>query len=114
MTLHGVVADRSFRGGHTPGVDFAPRLDPRLVRAIEQLDRRSESIAEVRRRAGDVADTLGLARPSYERVRQLVHAHRRSDSGASALNHLLDVAFNARPADAVIADLLLGDSSRPR
>jgi hypothetical protein len=61
-------------------VQFAPRIDPRILRALSKLDDPDESIAESRRRLGEVARELGLPRPSYERVRQLVHLHRRSRS----------------------------------
>jgi hypothetical protein len=86
----------------------APRLDPRLTRAIAELDDQSLPIAETRRQIGTLADSLGLPRPSYERVRQLVHLHRRADRAAAGIQDLLDLAFNTRPVDAVIADLLTG------
>jgi hypothetical protein len=55
----------------------APRIRPKLLRAIVRLDDRSVPIAEVNRRVGREAEQLGLMRPSYERVRQLVHLARR-------------------------------------
>jgi hypothetical protein len=55
----------------------ALRLSPRLVRAIELADDGKLPIAELWRRVGVVADRLELPRPSYERVRLLVHAQRR-------------------------------------
>jgi hypothetical protein len=86
-------------------VDLSPRLDARLVEAIRTLDDRRVSIAETRRRVGTLAASLGLPRPSYERVRQLVHEHRRQRA-RSRLEPALDLVFNTRPADAVVAELL--------
>ena len=61
----------------------APRLDARLVAALEHLlTDDSASIAELNRRLGAVAEALSLTRPSYERVRQLVQDRR---SGRLAL-----------------------------
>ncbi len=51
----------------------APRIRPALLRALTRLDDSSIPIAEVSRRVGAEADALGLTRPSYERVRELVH-----------------------------------------
>jgi hypothetical protein len=89
----------------------APRLDLRLVRAIEKLDDPARPIAETRRRVGVVADALGLPRPSYERVRQLVHLHRMS-AAVPTRSALVDLAFNTRAADQVLADLLAGEGAR--
>jgi hypothetical protein len=52
---------------------FAPRISPRLLEAIVRLDDRSVPIAETCRRVGREAERLGLPRPSYQRVRVLVH-----------------------------------------
>jgi hypothetical protein len=56
---------------------FAPRISPRLVEAIVRLDDTRVPIAEVNRRVGSEAERLGLRRPSYQRVRELVHQTRR-------------------------------------
>jgi hypothetical protein len=48
-----------------------------LLRAIVHLDDLRIPIAEVNRRVGTEAERLGLTRPSYERVRELVHLARR-------------------------------------
>jgi hypothetical protein len=93
-------------------MQFAPRLDPRLVEAVAHLDDPRASIAETLRRVGALAESLGLPRPSYERVRQLVHDHRRERREWN-LEPLLDLAFNTRRADAVVLDLLTGER-RPR
>jgi hypothetical protein len=57
-------------------VDSAPRVHPALLAALEQLDDPRLSIAELHRELGRLAHRFGLPRPSYERVRQLVHEHR--------------------------------------
>lgn len=50
-------------------------------------------IAEINRRVGSAAERLGYARPSYERVRELVHVARELQRGyVSAAQILLDVA----------------------
>ena len=55
---------------------FAPRYDVRLVAALVELDDRDVPIAEVCRRLGDVAASIGVPRPSYVHVRRLVRAKR--------------------------------------
>ncbi len=86
---------------------IAPRLSPKLIEAIIRFDDRSVPIAETCRRVGDEAERLGLPRPSYQRVRVLVHESRRVRRGPSTTSILLDVAFRVRPPDA-IADHLAG------
>jgi hypothetical protein len=95
-------------------VQFAPRIDPRILRALAKLDDPGESIAECRRRIGEVASELGLPRPSYERVRQLVHVHRCSRSRPGHVDALLDLALYTRPPQDVLADFLTGEASRHR
>ena len=59
-------------------------------------------MAETYRDLGVVADELGLSRPSYERVRQLIHLlrRRRIDPGPGEI--LLDIALRNRPPAAII------------
>jgi hypothetical protein len=76
---------------------FAPRIDARLVVAIEQLDDPLERIAETNRRVGEIAETIGLPRPSYESVRTIVHEARRLGPRPTAGGVLLDIAFRVRP-----------------
>ena len=79
----------------------APRIDERLVAALSRLDG-DRPIAETHRRLGALADHLGLARPSYEQTRVLLHelrARRRSPSHGEIL---LDVAFRNRPPEALL------------
>jgi hypothetical protein len=50
---------------------------------------------------------MGVPRPSYERVRlELKPARIRDRTRVRARDLALDLAFNTRPADAVLADLL--------
>lgn len=86
---------------------FAARIPDRLYRRLVKLDDRRVPIAETHRRLGAEAERLGLTRPSYERVRMLVHESRRWRSGPSTATVLVDVAFRVRPPDA-IADHLSG------
>jgi hypothetical protein len=55
----------------------APRIPQRLLVAIDRHARASEvPLAEIARRVCADAERMGLARPSYERIRQLVHESR--------------------------------------
>jgi hypothetical protein len=51
-------------------------VSPELCRWIERNDDELLPIAEIARQLGDEADRRGLTRPSYERVRQLIHESR--------------------------------------
>jgi hypothetical protein len=57
-------------------VALAPRYDPRLVRVLYALDDRTVPIAELCRQLGDIAEALGLIRPSYVHVRRVAMAER--------------------------------------
>jgi hypothetical protein len=93
---------------HACGVlEFAPRIDSRLVAAAERLDEATTPIAETNRRVGAVAAELGLARPSYEQVRRIVVRARRLGRQPSAGDVLLDIAFRVRPPEALL-DYLVG------
>jgi hypothetical protein len=70
-----------------------------LLEAVVRLDDDRVPIAEVSRRVGCEADRLGLTRPSYQRVRELVHASRRLRRlRPSTASVLFDVAMRSRPA----------------
>jgi hypothetical protein len=84
-------------------VPLAPRYEERLVEAIEALDDRSVPIAEVNRRVGRVAATLGVYRPSYPHVRRIVHELRELEDEDRARRE----AVRAMAAGA-IADLAAG------
>jgi hypothetical protein len=85
----------------------APTIDPRLLAALSRLDDPRRPIAETNRRLGILADHLAVPRPSYERVRVLVHDLRTQRlTVPSAWDLLLDIAFRSRPPDAVLRDLI--------
>jgi hypothetical protein len=86
---------------------IAPRISPRLLEAIVRFDDKTVPIAETCRRVGREADRLGLTRPSYQRVRVLVHQSRMLRRGPTTASVLVDVAFRVRPPEA-IADHLSG------
>jgi hypothetical protein len=92
----------------------APRLSSRLLDAIVRLDDRSVSIAEVCRRVGDEADRLGLTRPSYQRIRVLVHELRRVQRrGPSTAGILFEVAALRTKPPQALADHLAGIGPPP-
>lgn len=86
---------------------IAPRISPELLEAIVRFDKRTVPIAETCREVGREAERLGLPRPSYERIRELVHEARRIRRGPSTASVLVDVALRVRPPEA-IADQLSG------
>jgi hypothetical protein len=90
----------------------SPRIDARLVAALERLDDRDVPIMETYRRLTAVAAGLGLYRPSYERIRQLVHLLRKLGSFPSVGGLLLDVAARSRPPIA-LGDYLFGGIPPP-
>lgn len=83
---------------------MAPRIRRTLLEAIVRFDDETRPIAEAYRRVGEEADRLGLTRPSYQRVRQLVHESRRMrrQRGPSTGRVLAEVAFRLRPPEAVL------------
>ena len=86
---------------------FAPRIRTELVEALVRYDKPGRPIAETCRQVGNEADRLGFTRPSYQRVRELVHESRRirRKRGPSMASVLVDVAFRARPPEAVLDQL---------
>jgi|SRR5690242_10292406 hypothetical protein len=84
---------------------FAPRIAPVLVEALVELDDPELPIAEINRQLGERAEELGLRRPSYERVRELVHElrdWRPPRRGPTTREVLLDILFRARPPEAFL------------
>ena len=80
----------------------SPRLDHRLLDAIAHVDDSSQSIAETNRRVRVLAAVFGVPRPSYERVRQHVHAVRREKERARRKREtLLAVALYQAPVSAL-------------
>lgn len=68
------------------------------------LDDPDLPIAEINRRLGEHAERLGLRRPSYQRVRELVHELRilRRHRGPTTTQVILDILFRTRPPDAFL------------
>jgi hypothetical protein len=89
-------------------MDFATRRrDPRLHALVVALDREGAPAAETWRQVGEAAWELGLTRPSYHTVRELVLVERlrrkaRTATRAAALQVLTGVA-SSRVVDVPIA-----------
>ena len=77
---------------------FAPRISHRLLEALVRLDDRSVPIAETNRRLGAEAARLGLPKPSYQRIRELVHEFRLGNRRPIALRMLLEVKLSVERA----------------
>jgi len=86
----------------------------RLLDEIERLSKRQLPIAEINRRVGRAAWRMSLPKPSYERVRVLVHAARRlrqlGPKTYAAVAY--EVAFRVRPPIALLERHVEG--RRPR
>jgi hypothetical protein len=82
---------------------FAPRISHRLLEALARLDDPSVPIAETNRRLGEEALRIGLTKPSYQRVRELVHQHRRINRGPSTARVLAEIALRARAPEELVA-----------
>jgi BRCT domain type II-containing protein len=54
----------------------AAQIEGPLLAELERLSRERKAIAEINRELGARAAALGLVKPSYARVRQLVHEAR--------------------------------------
>jgi hypothetical protein len=70
-------------------------------------------IAEICRLVGERADELGIARPSYERIRLLVRRARERGPEPTTTSVLVDVAMRSRPPEAFL-DHVSGVGVRPR
>ena len=94
----------------------APRIPNRLLDAIDRIDDGKLPLAEIARRVGAEADRLGLTRPSYERVRQLIHEARalRAARGPSALRVFLEDSAAGGPTRRTLDQLLLPRDERSR
>jgi hypothetical protein len=75
---------------------FAPRIPKRLLEVLARIDDRSVAIAETHRRLGLQADRLGITRPSYQRIRELVHQLRRIRPAREMVRLRLRMALRAR------------------
>src|SRR4051812_31310171 len=78
----------------------APRIAQPLLDALPRLDDGKRSIAEVHRLLGAEADRRRLTRPSYERIREIVHLLRelapRRNRGPSVARMMWEVGAGAR------------------
>ncbi len=76
---------------------MAPRISRRLIEAIVRFDDPGRPIAETYRRVAGEAERLGLTRPSYQRIRQLVHEARaiRSKLTVSDVLHLVTMPLKS-------------------
>src|SRR4051812_32931154 len=84
---------------------FAPRISNRLRQAIERSAGSPLGAAEICREVGELAEELGLRRPSYEQVRHLLREARRQRRRVSTGEVLLDIALRARHPDAFVEHL---------
>jgi hypothetical protein len=89
----------------------AARLGQRLLAELDRADVGHVSIAEVWRRVGREADRLGVTRPSYERVRTLVHELRRR-RGPSLSDTMIELAWSWNPAELILDRLTETDTCR--
>jgi len=93
---------------HTAGVvAAAPRTSRRLIAALERLDDPRLPIAETNRRLGEIAELIGLPRPSYEQVRRIVRAQRAGYRPPGVGSILLDISFRGAPPEALL-DVVAG------
>jgi len=81
---------------------FAPRISPRLLHLLDQIDDPRLPFAELNRRLGAEAERLGLPRPSYQRVRELLHRLRNLRRQPTTSRVLLEIAFRMRPPEAFL------------
>ena len=85
---------------------FAPRISPRLLKALSRLDDRTLPFAEINRRLGGEAERLRLPRPSYQRVRVLILELRRTRRRRpTTAQVLLEIDLRARPPEALLDHL---------
>jgi hypothetical protein len=80
----------------------APRISPRLVAAIAKVDKPGRVIAETHRAVGEIAELIGLHRPSYQQVRVIVHELRARRRDPSLGKVLLDITFRVKPPEALL------------
>jgi hypothetical protein len=77
-------------------LSFAPRIPPRLLQQLAHIDDPSMPIAVTHRRLGTRADAMGITRPSYERVRVLVHRLRSVRRPAGVVRSRTRLAVGTR------------------
>ena len=72
---------------------FAARIPPHLVEHARRADDERKPIAEIWRQVGREADVVGLERPGYHAIRELVHLERERRAAQRALLIALDESF---------------------
>ena len=92
---------------------MAPRISRRLVEAIVRFDDRSQPIAETYRQVGAEAERLGLTRPSYQRIRELVHLARSIRRGSTADDWLRLLLAMQRKSPHELIEALRGVGAKP-
>ena len=91
----------------TDGVpSSAPRTPWPIVAAIGGLDSRDVAIAEVWRRACDLAELIGVSRPSYEQIRRLTHRERRIRDVSGSIDVVVDVLSRTRSPVGAMDELI--------
>jgi len=84
-----------------------PRVEMAFLERVAKLDDRSEPMAETYRRIRSLAREQSIPRPSYERIRCHLRSTRLGHDERKRVRTLaLELAYNTRPADRVVADLL--------
>ena len=87
----------------------AAQIEPVLLAQLVVLSREPKAIAEINRELGRHAAALGLVKPSYARVRQLVHELRAAAvdeaDDPSWARLLLEVDLRARSPLAIVDKL---------
>jgi hypothetical protein len=89
----------------------AAQVTPELHDLILALDDPLIPIAEICRLVGKRADELGIARPSYERIRVLIRRARERGPAPTATSVLVDIAMRSRPPEAFLDQI---SGVRPR
>jgi hypothetical protein len=84
---------------------FAAEIEGRLRLELERLAKERRPIAEINREIGAHAESLGLTRPSYARVRQIVLEVRDRVVIPSWGELLLDVDLRLRPPSVLLDKL---------
>jgi hypothetical protein len=91
-----------------------PRIAYELLVHLERIDDPSLPIAEINRRLGRFAEARGLTRPSYERVRELIHLVRvlKPRRGPSLVWMMLETSAGVRGAGSLIDNARLPREDR--
>jgi hypothetical protein len=69
---------------------------------MAKLDKPGRPIAETHRAVSEIAELIGLHRPSYQQVRVIVHELRGSRRDPGLGKVLLDITFRVKPPEALL------------